>query len=123
MTLGAKKYVELCGLSSYPMSSYADSTVLRICNFLLAPETLPMHFPTHICNFFVALEELHISLFYCSYKRNTVEYGYMQLLPICNFFLAPKVTFALKTRQLYATDGYMQLFCGSGGVAYIRILL
>ena len=44
--------------------------------------------------------------------------AYMQL-----FFLAPKVTFALKTRQLYATDGYMLLFCGSRAVAYIPILL
>src|ERR1700722_12767971 len=47
----------------------------------------------------------------------------MQLLPICNFFLALKVTFALKTRQLYATDGYLLLFCGSRAVAYIPILL
>ena len=52
-----------------------------------------------------------------------MQHAYMQLLPICNFFLAPKVTFALKTRQLYATDGYMLLFCGSRAVAYIPILL
>src|SRR3984957_11662973 len=61
---------------------------------------------SRICNFFLVPEQLHITGFYCSYKRNTVEYGYMQL-----FFGSRAVAY---NRILL----YVWAFSGVGGRGY-----